>query len=450
MGTTVVDTVIKNGKIVTPYQIFEAGIAIDNGKIVAIAKAPRLPKAEETIDAKGNFLLPGVIDAHSHIYDPDYTYREDFITGTTAAAAGGVTTIIDMPLRKHVLTKLIKEKIRVGEKKSLIDFSFHSGMIVKENMEEIPAVVKLGVRSFKIFTCAPFKVEDETLIQVMKTVAKYNGVLVVHAENDDIVSQRTNKLKEQGRKEPMAHIESRPAVAEHKAVNKVITFAKQVGVHIHIAHMTTRRGVELLERAKASGQKVTAETCPHYLIFTKNDIQKLGPYLKMTPPLRSKDNVLSLWHGLKLGIMDIVATDHAPGTRKEKEAGWRDIWEAPGGIPGVETLLPLMISEGVNKGLISFQDLCRMLCERPGKIFQLYPRKGVLQLGSDADIVIIDPKKETVISADMLHYKVGWTPYEGMKLKGYPTLTMVRGEVVASHGEIIGHPGYGAFIPMSP
>lgn len=450
MGTTVVDTVIKNGKIVTPYQIFEAGIAIDNGKIVAIAKAPRLPKAEETIDAKGNFLLPGVIDAHSHIYDPDYTYREDFITGTTAAAAGGVTTIIDMPLRKHVLTKLIKEKIRVGEKKSLIDFSFHSGMIVKENMEEIPAVVKLGVRSFKIFTCAPFKVEDETLIQVMKTVAKYNGVLVVHAENGDIVSQRTNKLKEQGRKEPMAHIESRPAVAEHKAVNKVITFAKQVGVHIHIAHMTTRRGVELLERAKASGQKVTAETCPHYLIFTKNDIQKLGPYLKMTPPLRSKDNVLSLWHGLKLGIMDIVATDHAPGTRKEKEAGWRDIWEAPGGIPGVETLLPLMISEGVNKGLISFQDLCRMLCERPGKIFQLYPRKGVLQLGSDADIVIIDPKKETVISADMLHYKVGWTPYEGMKLKGYPTLTMVRGEVVASHGEIIGHPGYGAFIPMSP
>ena len=450
MGTTVVDTVIKNGKIVTPYQIFEAGIAIDNGKIVAIAKAPRLPKAEETIDAKGNFLLPGVIDAHSHIYDPDYTYREDFITGTTAAAAGGVTTIIDMPLRKPVLTKLIKEKIRVGEKKSLIDFSFHSGMIVKENMEEIPAVVKLGVRSFKVFTCAPFKVEDETLIQVMKTVAKYNGVLVVHAENDDIVSQRTNKLKEQGRKEPMAHIESRPAVAEHKAVNKVITFAKQVGVHIHIAHMTTRRGVELLERAKASGQKVTAETCPHYLIFTKNDMQKLGSYLKMTPPLRSKDNVLSLWHGLKLGIVDIVATDHAPGTREEKEAGWRDIWEALGGIPGVETLLSLMISEGVNKGLISFRDLCRMLCERPGKIFQLYPRKGVLQLGSDADIVIIDPKKETVISADMLHYKVGWTPYEGMKLKGYPTLTMVRGEVVASHGEIIGHPGYGAFIPMSP
>jgi dihydroorotase-like cyclic amidohydrolase len=185
------------------------------------------------------------------------------------------------------------------------------------------------------------------------------------------------------------------------------------------------------------------------LIFTKKDIQKLGPYLKMTPPLRSKNDVLSLWHGLKLGIVDIVATDHAPGTSEEKEAGWRDIWESPGGIPGVETLLPLMIGKGVNKGLISLQDLCRMLCERPGKIFHLYPRKGALQVGSDADVVIIDLKKETVISADMLHYKVGWTPYEGMKLKGYPILTMVRGEVIVSHGEIIGSPCYGKFIPMS-
>jgi len=447
--TTVVDTVIKNGKIVTPYQIFEAGIAIDDGKIVAIAKSPSLPKAEKTIDAQGKFLLPGVIDAHPHIYDPDYTHREDFITGTTAAAAGGVTTIIDMPLRKPVLTRLIKEKIRAGEKNSLIDFSFHSGMIVKENMDQIPAVVKLGVRSFKVFTCAPFKVEDETLVQVMKTISKCQGVLVVHAENDDIVSEKTNKLKEQGRKDPIAHTESRPPSAEHEAVNKVITFAKQVDVHTHIAHMTTKRGVELLERAKVSGQKVTAETCPHYLIFTKNDIQKLGPYLKITPPLRSKGDALSLWQGLKLGVVDIVATDHAPGTREEKEAGWKDIWEAPGGIPGVETLLPLMISEGVNKGLISFQDLCRMLCERPGKIFHLYPRKGVLQLGSDADIVIVDLKKETVVSAAKLHYKVGWTPYEGMKLKGCPTSTMVRGEVVTSHGEIVGHPGYGRFIPMS-
>ena len=449
MGTTVVDTVIKNGKIVTPYQIFEAGIAVDDGKIVAIAKAPRLPKAEETIDAKGNFILPGVIDAHAHVYDPDYTYREDFVTGTTAAAAGGVTTVIDMPLGKPVLTRLIREKIGIGERNSLIDFSFHSGMIVKDNMDEIPAVVKLGVKSFKVFTCAPFKVEDETLGQVMETVAKYHGVLVVHAENDDIVFRETNKLKEQGKKDPMAHIESRPATAEHKAVNKVITFAKQVGVHVHIAHMTTRRAVELLEKAKASGHKVTAETCPHYLIFTENDMQKLGPYLKMTPPLRSKDDTLALWYGLKLGTVDIVATDHAPGTSEEKEAGWRDVWKAPGGIPGVETLLPLMISEGVNKGLISLQDLCRVLCERPGMIFQLYPRKGVLQLGSDADIAMIDLKKETVISADMLHYKVGWTPYEGMKLKGYPTLTMVRGEVIADHGEIIGHPGYGTFVPMA-
>lgn len=448
MEATVVDTVIKNGKIVTPYQVVEAGIAVDNGKIVNIAKSPSLPKAEKTIDAEGNLLLPGVIDAHPHIFDPDYAYREDFATGTMAAAAGGVTTIIDMPLRKPVFSSLIREKIRVGEKNSLTDFSFHSGMMANENITEIPAVVKLGVKSFKVFTCAPFEVEDETLVKVMKTVAKYRGVLVVHAESEDVVYERTNKLKEQGRKDPMAYVESRPDAAEHKAVNKVITLAKQFDIHIHIAHMTTRQGVELLDRAKASRQKVTAETCPHYLIFTKNDIKKLGPYLKMTPPLRSKNDVRFLWQGLKLGTIDIVATDHAPGTREEKEVGWKDIWRAPGGIPGVETLLPLMISEGVNRGLISLQDLCRMLCERPAKIFHLYPRKGVLQLGSDADIVIIDPEKKTVISADKLHYKVGWTPYEGMKLKGYPILTMVRGKVIASHGEIDERPGHGKFIEM--
>ena len=450
MKTSMVNTVIKNGKIVTPHGIHEGGIAIDDGKIVAIAKSPSLPKAEKTIDAGGNFILPGVIDTHAHVYDPDYTYREDFTTGTMAAAAGGVTTIIDMPLKKPVLAKLIKEKIKIAGKDSLIDFSFHSGMISEENMHEISEVVKLGVKSFKVFTCAPFKVEDETLTQIMKSVLNYNGVVYVHAEKDDIVSQRTNKLKEEGRKDPMAYIESRPAAAEYEAINKVTMFAKQVDAQVHIAHLTTKRGVEVLERAKAGGQKVTAETCPHYLIFTKNDIRRLGPYLKVTPPLRSKDDALFLWRGLRLGIVDTVATDHAPGTKEEKEVGWKDIWEAWAGVPGVETLLPLMISEGVNKGLISLQDLCRILCERPAKIFNLYPRKGALRLGSDADIVIIDVKKETVINADKLHYKVGWTPYEGMKLKGYPVLTIVRGETIVSQGEIVGHPGYGTFIPAFP
>jgi D-hydantoinase len=448
MKTSMVDTVIKNGKIVTPYHIYEAGIAIENGKIIAIAKSSSLPKAEKTIDAKGNFILPGVIDTHSHVYDPDYTYREDFITGTTAAAAGGVTTLIDMPLKKPVLSELIKKKIKIAEKNSLIDFSFHSGMILKENMNEISEVVKLGVKSFKVFTCAPFKVEDEILVQIMKSVLDYNGVVYVHAEMDYIVSQLTSKLKEEGRKDSMAYIASRPAVAEYVAINKVIMLAKRIGVHIHIAHLTTKRGVKFLEKAKASGQKVTAETCPHYLLFTKKDIRKLGPYLKMTPPLRSKNDAVFLWHGLRSGAVDTVASDHAPGTREEKEVGWRDIWQAWAGIPGVETLLPLMVSYGVNKGMISLQDLCRILCEKPAKIFHLYPRKGTLLLGSDADIVVIDLKRETVINADKLHYKVGWTPYEGMNLKGYPVLTMVRGEVVASLGAIIGHPGHGKFIPM--
>ncbi len=449
MKSTKVDVVIKNGKIVTPYEMLEAAIAIDSGKVVALAKSPSLPKAERTIDARGNFILPGVIDAHSHVYDPDHVHREDFISGTTAAAAGGVTTLIDMPLRKPTLSELIKEKIRIAERDSLIDFSFHAGMILEENVDEIFKIVRLGVKSFKVFTCAPFKVQDQTLTRIMETVRKCNGVVVVHAEDEDVVSERTNRLRKRGRKDSMAYIESRPAMAEYKSVSKVIALAKKVGGDVHIAHLTTSQGVELVKRAKALGQKVTSETCPHYLIFTKDDIQKLGPYLKMTPPLRSRNDARHLWNGLKSGTVDIVATDHAPGTRNEKEAGWKDIWKAPGGIPGLETLLPLMISEGVNKHLISLQDLCRMLCERPARIFHLHPRKGTLQPGSDADIVIIDLKKEVTVSSDSLHYKVGWSPYEGMKVKGYPVLTMVRGESIASEGDIFGKPGYGRFVAMS-
>lgn len=447
--TDAVDIVIKNGKIVTPYRMLDAGIAIANGKIVAIAKTPLLPRAEMVIDAKENFLLPGAIDTHAHLYDPEYVHREDFLNGTKAAAAGGVTTVIDMPLRTPALTELIKQKIHVAEKDAIVDFGFHSGMISEGNMSEIPSVARLGVRSFKVFTCAPFRVIDETLVKIMKIVFECDGVVYVHAEDDDIVSQETNRLRKQGRKDPIAYIESRPPRAELRAVNKVIKFAKHVGVRVHFAHLSTKRGIASLERAKTMGREITGETCPHYLIFMKKDIRRLGPYLKMTPPLRSKGDVVSLWRALKTGLVDTVASDHAPGTEDEKEVGWRDIWQASAGIPGVETLMPLMVSEGVNRDLISLQDLCRMLCERPAKIFRIYPRKGALLVGSDADIVIVDLKRKTTVSASKLHYKVGWTPYEGMRLKGYPILTIVRGEVVASSGEVVGRPGYGKLVSIS-
>jgi len=201
--------------------------------------------------------------------------------------------------------------------------------------------------------------------------------------------------------------------------------------------------------AKRRGISVTAETCPQYLVFTRRDIERLGPYLKMTPPLRTRDDVISLWKGLADGTIDMVVTDHAPGTREEKEVGWKDIWKAWGGIPGVETLLPIMLSEGVNKGRITPMKLVEVMCQRPAEVFGLYPRKGTLKEGSDGDLVIVDMKKEVTIRAGILHYKVGWTPYEGMKVVGYPEVTIIRGKVVAESGEILTKPGYGRFVAMT-
>lgn len=444
------DLVVKGGKLVTPKEVIEAGVAVKDGKIIKIAKEPGLPEAGEVVKADGKVIIPGVIDAHCHIHDPDYTYREDFESGSKAAAAGGVTVLIDMPLVLTVLSDMIKRKIEEGERTSVVDFSFHAGMMKPEYLGEIPAIASLGVKSFKLFTTQPFKVDWEGVRSIVGEVSKVNGVTVVHAEDDEVISEWVRRVKEEeGRKDVLAHFDSRPAEAEGEAIRKLIEISEEMGGHIHIAHMTTTVGTVLVRDAKRRGISVTAETCPQYLVFTRRDIERLGPYLKMTPPLRTRDDVISLWKGLADGTIDMVVTDHAPGTREEKEVGWKDIWKAWGGIPGVETLLPIMLSEGVNKGRITPMKLVEVMCQRPAEVFGLYPRKGTLKEGSDGDLVIVDMKKEVTIRAGILHYKVGWTPYEGMKVVGYPEETIIRGKVVAEDGEILAKPGYGRFVAMT-
>jgi D-hydantoinase len=441
--------VIRGGKVVTPKGIVKADLAIEEGKIVAIAKSQHLPKADREIDVGGRYILPGGVDAHAHIYDPKYVYREDFKTGTTAAAAGGVTTIIEMVLQSPVDNPdRVREKIAAGEHESLVDFSLHAGMMNGENVKWVPEVVRLGVASFKVFMCAPYRVDEKTLSLIMERVATHLGIVNVHAEDEETVRELTGKLRREGRVDPLAHNESRPNIAEERAVSRAISLASSTGVHLHISHLTTREGLKLIEDAKRDGVHVTAETCPHYLIFTKHDVQRRGPYLKVNPPLKSREDLNALWNGLKAGTIDIVTSEHAPGTRDEKEIGWRDIWQAWGGLPGVETMLPVLMSEGVNKGRLTLENLCSILCERPAKIFGLYPRKGAIMVGSDADLTVIDLKQERKVRSGELHYKCGWTPYEGMTLAGWPTMTIARGEVVAEDGEIIGKPGFGKFVPM--
>jgi len=441
--------VIKGGKVVTPKGIVKADLAIKEGKIAAIAKSQDLPRADREIDVRGRYIFPGAVDAHAHIYDPKYVYREDFRTGTMAAAAGGVTTIIEMVLQSPVDNPdRIREKIAVGEHESLVDFSLHAGMMNDKNVKRVPEIVRLGVASFKAFTCAPYRVDEKTLSLIMEKVARHHGIVNVHAEDEETIRELTEKLKQEGRVDPLAHNESRPNIAEEKAVSHVISLASSTGVHLHISHLTTKEGLKLIEDAKHDGVHVTTETCPHYLVFTKHEVQRRGPYLKVNPPLKSREDLNALWDGLKAGTIDIVTSEHAPGTRDEKEMGWKDIWQAWGGLPGIETMLPILISEGVNKGRLTPENLCSVLCERPAKIFGLYPRKGAILVGSDADLTVIDLKQKRKVRSGELHHKCGWTPYEGMTLTGWPTMTIARGEVVVENGEITGKSGFGKFVPM--
>ena len=440
---------IENAKIVYGNRLAKAHILIEDEKIKSVGSR-KPPQADERIDAEGMVVLPGLVDGHAHLHDPAYTNREDFTSGTMAAVAGGVTTVVEMVLSTLVDTpERIRAKIEQGRRSSLIDFSLHAGMMSQQNLHNIPEIARIGVRSFKTFTCKPYYADDHTLMSLMRETSMNNCILNVHAEDEETANKNLERLQAEGRKDSMAHVEWKPNVAEERAVKKVVEYAGGIGARLHISHMSTKEGVAIIKRGKRQGIRVTAETCPHYLTFTRREMKRQGPYLKMNPSLKGPRDVQALWAGLRDGTVDIVTSEHAPGERSEKEVGWTDIWRAWGGVPTIETMLSVLLSEGVNKRRITLSTLQRICCETPAKIFGVYPTKGVLRKGADADLVIVDLKMERKVRAEDLHFKVGWTPYEGWKLKGWPTLTMRRGQVMFVDGHVVGKPGGAEFLPMN-
>ena len=439
---------IENGKVLRSGRLAKANILIENGRIKSVA-IPGPKQVDKRINAKGKLILPGLVDGHAHLFDPAFTNRENFTTGTSAAAAGGVTSVVEMVLSTPVDTPdRVKAKIEQGKRNSLIDFSLHAGMMNLSNLPNIATIARLGVRSFKTFTCKPYYSDDHTLMSLMRETSMQNSILNVHAEDEQTANENFDRLTAEGRKDPDAHTEWKPNVAEERAVRKVVEFSRALKARLHISHMSTREGVEIVRQNKRLGVRVTAETCPHYLTFTRGDMKKQGPYLKMNPSLKGPKDVQALWEGLRDGTIDMVTSEHAPGERVEKEVGWIDIWKAWGGVPAIETMLPILLSEGVNKGRIGLTTLQRICCENPAKVFGLYPRKGVIQKGADADLVIVDLKAKRKVRAEALHYKVGWTPYEGWTLKGWPILTVRRGEILYEDEQVIGKPGAADFLPM--
>lgn len=448
-----INTIIKNCNLVTVASIEKGNIAIKNGKIVAITdKSELLPKADRIIDAKGNYVIPGVVDPHVHLAYPDWPFDEDVRFSTRAAAAGGVSTVIHLLLEPGSLVKGLENSKTIFEQNASVDGAFHAAIFSEQHINEIGEVAKLGITSFKF--AIPYRgaevippvqgIDDGIVFFAFQEIAKlgYPGLAMVHAENIEIFFKYKERFLKEGRMDMHWH-DTRPNFAEIEAMLRCIYFAKVTGCPLYIVHMTVREGPDVIRKAKAEGVNVIAETCPQYLVLARFDADRvLG---KVNPPLRGKEDNEALWQGLRDGVIEAVGSDHAPCAMKHK----KDFWNAIVGFAGLETMLPIMLSEGVNKGRISFEKLVEVCCQNPAKIFGIFPQKGTIAIGSDADLVIVDMKKQVKIHADKLHHISDFTPYEGMEVKGWPVLTMVRGNIVMEEGKIVAEPGFGRFVPAS-
>jgi dihydroorotase len=408
-------------------------IGVNKGKIVSIKNSPI--DAEKIIDVDGHAILPGLIDTHVHMREPGFTYKEDFRTGSEAAANGGFTTVLDMPNTKPPTNtaKAFKDKINIAEKKSVVDFGLHAGADDPDNIKEL---AYLKPASFKIFMDI---YDDDYLMNLfaeisdLPTINGSKAIVSLHAEDKEIVSSYTNMEMSEENLNPIIYANARPTLAEEVAISKAILMAKEYNLRLHICHISTKKSLNLIKRAKIDGCYITSEITPHHLLLDSRCFDLFGTFAKTNPPLRSMLDKISL---RDLNLTDVMGTDHAPHTILEKE---RDIWKAPPGIPGLETALPLMLTE-VNRGKISFKDVKRLMCENPAKIFNI-KNKGFIRRGMDADIVVVDMKQESIINPENFHSKAHYSPFKGKKVKGMPIMTILRGKIVMDNSEVFDNQG---------
>lgn len=445
------DLVIKNGMLVTPGAEKQADIAIDEQRIAAIG--PSLNGRQE-IDAAGRIVLPGVIDAHTHMALPVGGTRssDDFFTGTRAAACGGVTTIVDFTVgtRDTAIPGDIEHR-KQEARDAVIDYALHAEVIGWHpgSDDEFREAMALGVNTFKFYTAyaASGRASDNgTLYHAFRALAPLGAVALVHCEDEAIIESMLAQMNDDERTRMMALARSRPPICEGSAIEQVAYFTGETGIRSHIVHVSSGLGLAAVRRAKARGVRLTAETCPQYLLLTHDAYESEDAHLfSASPALRDHADQEELWNGLRDGTLDLVATDHCPFTRAQKT--WKGSFlDLPYGLPGVETLLPLLYSEGVAAGRLTLSDLPRLLSENPAKTNGLYPKKGCLTVGADADIVIFDPTKEWTVRADDLHMNTDFSPYEEMTVHGAVETTVSRGRLVYGDGAFHGEAGWGEFV----
>jgi dihydroorotase len=448
---TPVDLVIRNARIVTPESTYEASIAIAGETIVAIGPVEMLPPAKETIDARGRYVIPGAIDSHVHFRTPGYDYKEDWASGTGAAAKGGVTSVFEMP-NTHPPTGTVaafEQKQAIASAQAYVDYGIY-GLLDEKNLDQLVPLIEAGVTGFKCFMGNTFgdlpAPSDGAMLEGFEILAKHGMRCTVHAENASIMARRQQKMEAVGRSDPLAHLAARPAVCEMEAVSRATLFTEWTGGRLHIAHKSSRDALWIVRDAKRRGVDVTVETCPQYLLLSTEDMKVKGNVLRVNPPIREPEHGPALWDALREGVVDMIATDHAPHTPEEKTRA--SVWQCDCGFPGVETQMPIMLTE-VNTGRITINEYVKWACANPAKAWGIYPRKGAIQVGADADIVILDMNVDREIRQESLFSKSKISPWHARRVTGVPVLTMVRGRVVMRDGEVVGKQGWGRRVPQA-
>jgi dihydropyrimidinase len=452
-------TLVKNGTIVTASEHYDGDLYIDKGVIALIGRGLSLP-ASTVIDASGMLVMPGGVDVHTHLDMPFGGTRsaDDFETGTIAAAHGGTTTLIDFAIQDfgQGLYPALDAWRERAEGKSVIDYAFH--MIVRELTDQVSVdmdrmVRHDGVTSFKLFMAYPgvFMVDDATIFRAMRKTRENGGLICMHAENGGVIDTLVQEALRKGEKAPKYHALTRPARAEGEATGRAIALAEMAGVPVYIVHLSCADALEKVTQARDMGIRAYAETCPQYLFLSYDDYEREGfegaKYV-MSPPLREKWHQDVLWNGLLRNDLQVVSTDHCPFCMNEppqKQLGADDFSRIPNGAPGIETRL-MLIWEGVRARRININRFVELVSTNPARMFGLWPRKGTIAVGSDADLVVWDPEKQVTLSVATHHMRVDYNPYEGRVVTGAPAIVLSRGEVIVDHGEFKGRVGRGEFI----
>ncbi|WP_235046386.1 allantoinase AllB [Bhargavaea cecembensis] len=452
------DQAFINGVIVDEDHTFKGNIYVKDGKIEAVSETQLEGNVKETVDLKGRYVLPGLIDTHVHSRDGGATHKEDFFHSTQAAAAGGITTIFEMPNTNPPISNrenFIKQ-VENFKSKAHVNFGVWGICLGDLNLGNISELDEAGVIGFKYFwgyavDRANYQLvynyeegmenvippaDDGEVYEMFNEVAKTGKLIAIHAENSELINHMTKKVKEEGGTGYADALRARPALAEQLTIQTGIGLAKETGARLHILHVSSGESVDIIKLAQESGYPITAETCPHYLFLTDKDFEEKGSMMKVYPLVRHQEDQDRLWKGIEEGVFSLVCSDHAPHTLEEKQ---RDLWSAPAGMCGVETLVPMMLNE-VSEGRLTLHDIVALLSSNPAKLYGIYPQKGCIQVGADADLTVVDLEKEHTIRLDDLHSKSKVSAYDGIQIKGMPVMTIVNGQTVMKDGDIVGGP----------